>query len=210
MDAGLLPVKSLRNAKSRLAETYGETGRAKIAAALLQDAFDLCSQTNFLTWWVVSDDEQILDDALARGFHTVRDPGSGLNAALSAAVHVVIAAGASSVTIVPADVPLAWSGDLHDLLDTGETSDVVVVPSGNGGTNGLFLSPPTAIAPAFGPDSFRAHLTAAEDLRLRCSILPLPRLELDIDSPGDVEALRARPRHGRSHTFDAIDALPVG
>ena len=208
MDAGILPVKTLRTAKSRLAETYGEEARADIAAALLRDAFGLCSSSDFLDWWVVSDDDAVLEDAGSRGFAIVRDPGTGLNDALSAAITSADDAGADSVTVIPADVPLAWSGDLRDLLDTGATSDVVVVPSGDGGTNGLYLSPPTIMAPAFGRDSFRAHLTAAADLRLRCAILALGRLELDIDSAADVDALRSKPRHGNSHTRDAIEALP--
>lgn len=209
MDAGILPVKSLRTAKSRVAETYGEPARAQIAAALLLDAFELLSASDFLRWWVVSDDDEVLQAATARGFGIVHDPGTGLNDALGAAIDAVVEAGADSVTVVPADVPLAWSGDLRDLLDTGATSEVVVVPSGDGGTNGLYLAPPPVIAPAFGPDSFRAHLRAAADLRLRCAILPLPRLELDIDSAADVETLRTRPRHGTSHTLTVIDALPT-
>ncbi len=207
MDAGLVPVKSLDTAKSRLAERYGSSGRRALAAALLQDAFDLMSSSDFLTWWVVSDDEAVLADATARGFHAVRDPGTGLNDALGAGIEAIARAGADSVTVVPADVPLAWAGDLRDLIDTGATSDVVVVPSGDGGTNGLYLSPPAVMAPAFGPDSFRAHLSAAAALRLRCSILSLARLELDIDSAADVDALKTRPRRAHSHTIDVIDAL---
>ncbi|MDQ4065796.1 MAG: 2-phospho-L-lactate guanylyltransferase, partial [Actinomycetota bacterium] len=204
MDAGLLPVKSLHTAKSRLAESYGESGRRALAVALLRDAFELMSSTDFLAWWVVSDDGDVLADATTRGFHAVRDPGTGLNDALQAGIEAIVRSGADSVTVVPADVPLAWAGDLRDLIDTGATSDVVVVPSGDGGTNGLYLSPPTVMTPAFGPDSFRAHLSAAADLRLRCSILSLARLELDIDSAADVDALKTRPRRAHSHTMDAV------
>jgi 2-phospho-L-lactate guanylyltransferase len=99
------------------------------------------------------------------------------------------------VTVIPADVPLAWRGDIEDLLDTGATSDVVVVPSGaDGGTNGLYLSPPDLLAPQFGPHSLQAHLKLAEKGGYRCSVLSLPRLALDIDGPEDVDELLTRPR----------------
>ena len=189
-----MPVKRLDRAKTRLADELGDTQRARVARALLDDAFHLCSSVDFLTWWVVSDDHEVLNEAKERGFNTVVDPGGGLNAALATAVAAATAAGAVSVTVVPSDVPLAWAGDIRDLVDTGATSDVVVVPARDGGTNGLFMSPGTIMEPRFGASSFKAHLAEAERLQIRCSILSLPRLELDIDTIADVDLYLSRPR----------------
>jgi 2-phospho-L-lactate guanylyltransferase len=91
-------------------------------------------------------------------------------------------------------VPLAWAGDLQDIADTGATSDVVVVPSRDGGTNALYMSPGDLMEPLFGEHSFKAHLHAAEELGKRCTILALARLELDIDTIEDVDAFLARPK----------------
>lgn len=193
MDAGLLPVKALGRAKSRLAPDFDDSQRRDVAEALLEDAFALCASVDFLRWWVVSDDEQVLSRAADAGFGTVSDPGSGLNAAIAAGMKEALAAGAQSLTVVPCDVPLAYKGDLVDLLDTGATSDVVLVPSGDdGGTNALFLSPPDLIEPAFGPGSLQRHIALAEKERYRCSILSLPRLALDVDTPADVDAFLAK------------------
>lgn len=194
MDAGLLPVKRLDRAKQRLVPHVTEAERAEIARALLDDALALCESATMFEWWVVSDDPAVRALAAGQGFQIAEDPGRGLNAALTSGIEAVMAAGARSVTIIPADIPLAWSGDLQDLHDTGATSDVVVVPSRDGGTNALYLSPGDVLRPRFGEFSFKAHLAEAERLGKRCSMLALPRLELDIDTIEDIDAYLARPK----------------
>lgn len=189
MDAGLLPVKALGRAKSRLAPAFDDDQRRAVATALLEDALALCTSAEFLEWWVVSEDPEVLERATDAGLRTVTDPGEGLNAAVAAGIAEAVGAGAESLSVIPCDVPLAYRGDLVDLLDTGATSDIVLVPSGgDGGTNALFLSPPGLIEPAFGPGSLQRHIALAEKERYRCSILSLNRLALDVDTPEDVDA----------------------
>jgi len=207
MDAGLLPVKRLDRAKGRLTGWLDPDERAALALALFQDALDLCSSTPWLSWWVVSDDEKVLTIAADRGFGSIEDEGTGLNDALRLAIVNVVNHGAESVTVIPSDVPLAYEEDVRDLLDTGATSDVVVVPSDDdGGTNGLYLAPPDLLDPRFGPASLKAHVDAAADRHLRCSVLALPRLALDIDTIKDIEAFLERPAYGPSHTRDFLTA----
>lgn len=192
MDAGLLPVKALDRAKARLAPEFDDAQRRSIADALFADALDLCASVELLEWWVVSNDDDVLTRASEAGLHTVTDPGGGLNVAIAAGMKEAVAAGAESLTVLPCDVPLAYRGDLVDLLDTGATSDIVLVPSGDdGGTNALYLSPPDLIEPAFGSGSLQRHIALAEKERYRCAILSLPRLALDVDTPADVDAFLA-------------------
>ena len=200
--AGILPVKSPAAAKGRLARDLEPDAHSAIVEALLLDALDLCLATSDLRWWVVSDDGSVLIDAKERGLETLRDSGRGLNAAIEEGLGAVAREGAQAVVVIPSDVPLAQPDDIHDLLDTGATSDVVLVPSGaDGGTNGLYLHPADLLKPSFGPSSLQAHLEAAERAGLRCSVLPLPRLALDIDSIEDARALVARPEQaGMSRT----------
>jgi 2-phospho-L-lactate guanylyltransferase len=206
VDAAILPVKSPSRAKSRLAERFSDAVREEIAWALYEDALSLCLSTSFVEWWVVSDDPDVLQKTEARGLRSIQDPGTGLNDALRLGIARARAAEAESVTVIPADVPLAWRGDLLDLLDTGATSDLVVVPSrSDGGTNGLYLSPPDVIAPQFGPKSLRAHVDLAERHGLRCSILALPRLELDIDTPEDVDAFMSARRPAPTRTAEVLE-----
>lgn len=201
MDTGLLPVKRLRQAKGRLGDHFTEVQRVDLARALVEDALDLCASATWLTWWILTDDPDVAYLARLRGFRTLPDAGDGLNAAMTSAIAVLVSEGATSVTVIPSDIPLAYHDDIRDLCDTGATSDVVVVPSeGDGGTNGLYLSPPDLIEPRFGEGSLKAHVDSATGLGLRCSILPLARMALDIDTIEDVEEFLRRPAHGPSRT----------
>ena len=205
MDAAILPVKSPARAKSRLSPRFTDQVRTEIAWALFEDALALCGSSDFVDWWVVSDDPDVLQKASTAGLATLRDAGTGLNAALETGIAEARRAGAESVSIVPADVPLAYRGDLIDLIDTGATSDIVVVPSrSDGGTNALYLSPPELIAPQFGPGSLRAHVDLAERRGLRCSILSLPRLELDVDTPEDVDLFMSERRPAATRTAELL------
>ena len=190
-----MPVKQLGSAKARLSAHLDQSQRLALAQALLEDALELCQDVPELAWCVLSDDEGVLEHAGRRGFRGLRDQGGGLNPALAAAVRQLMDDGATSITVIPIDVPLATRVDLEDLLDTGATSDVVLVPSArDNGTNGLYLHPPDQIEPRFGRASLQAHLAEAERKGLRCAILPLPRLGLDLDTIEDLAAISKRLR----------------
>jgi 2-phospho-L-lactate guanylyltransferase len=207
VQVGLLPVKHLGRAKQRLAGHFDARTRIEVARAMLSDALELCRATPFLAWWVVSDDAEVAERARRMGLRTLGDAPDGLNASLAGAMATASAEGAASVTVLPADVPLARPEDVRDLVDTGATSDIVVVPARRGGTNGLHLAPPTVLAPSYGPGSLAAHLEAAAHARLRCSILDRPGLSLDVDTIADVNDLLETEREHRSHTVKLLEAL---
>ena len=206
MDAGLLPVKELAVANGRLSGFLTHDQRLEVSRALLSDALDLCEKTPFLQWSVVTGDRGVAEEAGGRGLAVVQDPGTGLNDALAEGISKAVHAGAETITILPVDVPLATAEDVRDLFDTGATSDVALVPShSDGGTNALFMSPPNALEPRFGPSSLTAHLADAQQRRLRCSILDLTRLALDVDTPDD--ARDVLERGGDSHTVRVLRRL---
>jgi 2-phospho-L-lactate/phosphoenolpyruvate guanylyltransferase len=81
--------------------------------------------------------------------------------------------------------------DLPDAV--GTPSEVVVVPDRHGtGTNALLLTPPDAIAPAFGPDSCARHIGLAQAAGAAVRVERLPSLLLDIDTGEDLAVLRER------------------
>lgn len=208
MDSGILPVKALDRAKQRLAPHFDPDERRRIAEALLEDALALCASADFLEWQVVSDSGDVLERARAAGLSTLVDPGEGLNTALGLAIDAAVHAGAGSVTVIPCDAPLAFRGDLVDLVDTGTTSEMVLVPSEkDGGTNGMYLSPPDLLRPTFGEGSLRRHLDLAERAAYRCALLSLPRLALDIDTIEDVRDYLAKSKHAPSRTAEVLEEL---
>ncbi len=209
MDAGILPVKRLADAKQRLGEHFSDEARIQIARALLEDALKLCrSSSGFLTWWVVSDDPTVLDRGAAYGCFGIKDESETLNGAIAYATRKIEAEGATSVTIIPCDTPLAYEGDLRDLVDTGEQSDMVLVPSErDGGTNAIYMRPPTLMDPHFGPQSLNAHMSLAGRMGMRCSMLVLPRLGLDIDTIEDVDNFLKRDTLETSATSRVLKSL---
>jgi 2-phospho-L-lactate/phosphoenolpyruvate guanylyltransferase len=193
MDAGIVPIRTPKAGKQRLLAQLSDSEREEVARALIDDAFDLMARCTQLDWWVVSDDAEVLERAVAAGHAPVRDGGVDLNAALSLALEKAGERGAEGALILPADLPLATPHDVALIMETAATSDIVIVPSGgDGGTNGLYISPVEALAPAFGRASLTAHITNAEALKLRATVLPLERLAIDLDSPGDIERLVER------------------
>ncbi len=207
VDAGILPVKRLDRAKARLSTHLQPDQRRRVAEALLDDALELCASSDFITWWVVSDDGCVLEKAADRGFNVIEDPGVGLNPALSLAIEEIAARGWESVTVIPSDAPLAFRGDLVDLLDTGATSEMVLVPSDDGGTNALYMAPPDLVAPEFGQGSLRKHLDLADRNGIRCALLALPRLALDIDTIEHARAFLNKPIYGDSRTAAVLREL---
>ena len=207
MDAGVVPIKSLSRAKERLSSRYDAAQRERIARALMEDALSLTDSFPELQWWFVTDDDEVAGTLEGHG-RVVRQQSGGLNEALKLAIEDAIEAEAHSVTVIPGDAPLAWRGDLQDLLDTGGTSEVVLVPSRrDGGTNGMYLSPPDLIVPAFGPGSLTAHLRQAETAGIRCALLELPRLGLDIDDEDDVDHFLEQPRADQTATGKVLIEL---
>ena len=62
----------------------------------------------------------------------------------------------------------------------------VLAPSYDGGTNALLLSPPSVIAPAYGPHSADRHATAAQAAGATVAVVRGAHWALDLDSPEDI------------------------
>jgi 2-phospho-L-lactate guanylyltransferase len=83
------------------------------------------------------------------------------------------------------------------------------VPAHDGdGTNGLLVSPPTALAFAFGPGSCRRHQALAREQGIAAVALTLPGLAADIDKPADLAKLQSMPRRGETGRF--LDSIALG
>lgn len=101
---------------------------------------------------------------------------------------------AEAILIVPADVPLITPDSVDLLVATAPQGEAVVVaPSYNGGTNGLFLRPPQVIAPQFGPSSARAHeqaAAAAGEAGVPFRTAQIDVWSFDLDTPKDLQWLQ--------------------
>ena len=92
-------------------------------------------------------------------------------------------------------------------LPRGAQPGVTLAPShDSNGTNGLFLAPPHAIEPCYGPGSYLQHLSQAMARRVDVNVVHLEGLARDIDEPGDLALLLAHQQAGRRYAFLAPHA----
>jgi 2-phospho-L-lactate guanylyltransferase len=192
--AAVLPVKSFGRAKQRLDAAVGQPDRAELAAAMVGDVLAALARVAGLDdVIVVTAEPRAARAARDAGAHVVDDPvEAGQSDAAARGVAAALARGIERVVLVPGDCPSLDPSEVSALLDGFPDAGVVIVPDRHGtGTNALRLSPPGVIAPAFGPGSFARHAALGAAAGTTVRVAQAPSLELDVDTPGDLAALRA-------------------
>lgn len=191
-------------AKSRLAGALSAAQRRELALAMLADVVEVCVQARGVlggTLAVVDSPEA--RRAVERGgaIAVLEDPGTGdMNAAVTAGLRAARQRGATTVVVVPGDVPLIAVSDFEALLHAAgaATSAVIVAASHDGeGTNALLLRPPEVIQPGFGPPSVQRHAAAGQRAGAFTRVCVDLGLALDVDTPADLAILQSShpPRH---------------
>ena len=207
MPVPLVPVKSLAEAKGRLAPGVGPLQRRLLAIAMFEDVVAAIQAVPALEApVVVSPDREVWRRADAMGCRVVEEPpGAGdLNRALAAA-----AAGLGEgwpLLVVAADLPLASAAGLERVL-AAAGAPVAVVPSHDGGgTNVLAWRDPGSFAPSFGPDSAARHLAVPGAVRVE-----EPGLALDVDTLEDLRLVAGRlaPSSVTARRLRDLDMLPA-
>jgi 2-phospho-L-lactate guanylyltransferase (CobY/MobA/RfbA family) len=96
--------------------------------------------------------------------------------------------GTGAVLRFPADIPLAQSRDIQEVMDAspGMRSAVLVPAWDHRGTNVLLRTPPDLFPSRFGQNSMVLHSQEALRVRARLEILENPRIALDLDDAGDI------------------------
>jgi 2-phospho-L-lactate guanylyltransferase len=191
----VLPMKGFAQAKQRLAASLAPEARRALAAAMLGDVLGALRGVRGLEGVVVvAAEEDARALAIDHGATVVADSESaGQSAAARLGIARALRDGAERVLLVPGDCPALDASELNALL-TDETPPVVIIPDRHGsGTNALLLRPPDAIEPGFGPGSRARHEERARAAGVAWAVRELPSLTLDVDTPDDLAALRARP-----------------
>jgi 2-phospho-L-lactate guanylyltransferase len=184
----VLPVKSFGRAKQRLRPAGVD--RAELAAAMVGDVLEALGAVRGLDAVVVVSAQDLAGRPAATEW--VHDPLEvGQSSAAARGVRAAVARGAQRVLLVPGDCPALDPAEVDALLESAAPG-VVIVPDRHGsGTNALLLDPPAVMTPAFGPGSFARHAALAHAAGATVRVGRLPSLELDVDTPGDLAALRA-------------------
>jgi 2-phospho-L-lactate guanylyltransferase len=190
--AAILPVKHFDDAKQRLATGLEPAQRRELAAAMVEDVLAAIGQARTIESTIVVTGDPIAQEiAAGAGAEVVPDPSDTghVQAALAGIARAEVE-GAECVVLLPGDCPLLDPQELDRLLTGVPSPYVGIVPDRHGtGTNGLVLSPPSAIVPAFGEGSRARHVELARDAEIPFEVEELASLGLDLDTPADVIAL---------------------
>jgi len=177
--AVVVPVKSFRRAKVRLAPALDPQARATLARELANIVVAAAAP---LPVTVVCDDDEVRAWALAAGAAVVWCPSRGLNGAVADGVAALRDQGVATAVVAHSDLPLAT-----DLAWVAEFPGVTLVPDRRrDGTN--VAAVPTAVdfGFAYGKGSFARHRAAAARLDLPVRIVEDAALGWDVDLPGDL------------------------
>jgi 2-phospho-L-lactate guanylyltransferase len=187
----VVPVKDLWGTKSRLKPILDPGARAGLTIYMMGRVISALRETDVDEVCVVSPDRIVLDEAEKRGASPLAQESRGLNPALEEGRRRATERGASSLLVLPADLPLLEAQDVRAELESApDAPSVVISPDGaRAGTNALLLHPPDALPFAFGPGSYQAHLHAARERGLDVRVCERPHLAFDLDTVEDLARL---------------------
>ncbi len=198
----VLPVKRTDQAKQRLRAALSPVARQDLAIAMVQDVLDaLTAAPRLAGIAVVTVDAVIGAYASKAGCRVLTGAAEeGHTAAVMSAARLLAAEGCSGMLTLPGDIPLVTPGEIAALLAAHRPGRAfTIAPSHDeGGSNGIILSPPDAMALRFGDDSFHPHCAAAAAAGLAPVVVKLPGFACDLDNPEDLDRFMAIPSATRA------------
>ncbi|HEY4963018.1 MAG TPA: 2-phospho-L-lactate guanylyltransferase [Terriglobales bacterium] len=191
----LIPVKNLTNAKQRLSEALDKAQRSQLAEAMLRDVMSAAAGvTERLEVFLVTGDERAAAMAAEFNFGLIADTR---NESETAAIEMATAwcerQQYDTTVVVPGDIPMITSAELHRVLDAAPPEGAVFVPAyDRRGSNCILRRPASIIPLRFGNESFLPHCEAMKKTGKPLIILEMPGIGLDIDNPHELEMLAQR------------------
>jgi 2-phospho-L-lactate guanylyltransferase len=182
----IIPAKPFGESKKRLSSVLSHQERILLSQNLLRHTILAAMPVGPVV--VVSRSKNVRDFAAGIGANTLIENHHDLNDAVRQGIDWAQAHGASSVLILPLDLPLLTTTALENLVDPGyqPSPAIVIAPCRHRqGTNALVLTPPCLIPPQFGPHSFAKHRQLAQKAGITPTICHSPQLAFDLDTPED-------------------------
>ncbi|HEY1566634.1 MAG TPA: 2-phospho-L-lactate guanylyltransferase [Solirubrobacteraceae bacterium] len=209
----ILPIKTLDDAKTRLAEELDRRPRRALVEAMFSDVLVALRRATLVDEvLVVSRDHNAQRIAGGYGAMVSDDEDTGHNDAAARGIKRAVELGADRVLLVPGDTPLLNPVEIDGLLGRPlQPPCVLIVPDRHGtGTNALLLAPPDAMKPSFGPGSHDRHHRHATAAGITAQTVEVPSLALDLDTPEDLQAVESTlddTRGGAAHTRGMLRQL---
>lgn len=219
----VVPVKELDRAKERLVPVLSPELRRSLMLAMLEDVLAALVATPGLAGLAVVTVDRSARQLAARYDARIIEAGArdGHTGAVAAAARLLAREGSLGMLTLPGDIPLISPNEITQLLAEHRPAPAfTIAPSHDArGSNAVICSPPDRVPLRFGEDSFFPHLRAAEACGIRPTVLHLPGIALDVDTPEDLAAFARLRSNTRAHTVlvanDLLDlreraAVPIG
>lgn len=190
----IVALKSFKNAKSRLRPHLSEPERRALIFFMARRTLSALRATpGIADVRVVTACDEVDRLAVQMGVEVIRqteDQGTAAAFAHAAAALMYGERKPARLLMIAGDLPLISPTELSRLVHQSAASGVCIVPDRKRiGTNALLCSPPNAIPPCFGANSFREHLAAAREKDIAVRVIESEALSLDIDVADDLALL---------------------
>jgi 2-phospho-L-lactate guanylyltransferase len=180
---GIVPVKGLAGAKTRLAPLLSAEERARLVVEMLDGVLTACREASAIDGTLlVTPDPALAPD----GASVLVDAGTGHADAVALALADPRAA--AGALVVMADCPLVTAESLDALAASARP--LALARARDGGVNALALQEVDGFRPRFGVP-FGTTVADARAAGYDPVVLDDPRLALDVDLPEDYELLLA-------------------
>jgi 2-phospho-L-lactate/phosphoenolpyruvate guanylyltransferase len=203
----VLPIKETSDAKRRLADVLCAARRQQLALAMFEDVLATLTGVRELAGIIVVTVDPAAATVAARYGARVSDAGAreGHTGAVAAAARALAA---QTMLTLPGDIPLIEGDDIRRLIEVhrngtgrGARGFTIVPARDERGSNAILCSPAAAVPLRFGADSFLPHLAAAKRCAIEPTVVRLPRIALDIDTPDDLARFLATPSPTRTRAL---------
>jgi len=203
----VVPIKDTSDAKRRLAGVLCAGRRQQLALAMFEDVLATLTSVRELAGIVVVTVDPAAATIAAHYGARVSNAGAreGHTGAVAAAARELAA---QAMLTLPGDIPLVEADDICQLIDLhrhatgrGARAFTIVPARDERGSNAILCSPAAAVPLRFGVDSFLPHLAAARRCAIEPTVVRLPRIALDIDTPDDLSLFLATPSPTRTRAL---------
>ena len=188
--AAIIPIKTLRFSKTRLAVSLGLKERISLSLNLLKNVLESAVQSSLDRVIVLGSDDEVKKLTLGSGAEWMVDNGRGLNCELNLAINKLSRSNIASIYIA-SDLPLLTTSDIEILITKSEHGKMITLCPAmqDDGTNGLLIPPDTPFEPLLGYHSFPRHVDAVKFNNLAYATCNTIGWGMDIDSPADLESV---------------------
>ncbi len=207
----IVPFRSLRGGKNRLAPHLENGSRPAFVAAMLKDTLKaLLSSKAVGRVMLVSDDSEAAALARTLGATAIAEPHgcTGLNPVVQLTARELVTQ-CKNLLVVHGDLPLLNADEVETLLaahaSINSRTKLSIAPDRHQlGTNCLLVSPPAAMQFYYGAGSLAKHLAFANKHNIQSQVIDLPGASLDIDEIADLQQLKKHQQLAMAehvHTF---------